>query len=158
MIVKIEKAIDISKKLRKEGRVVVLAGGCFDILHSGHTRFLKESKKQGNKLFVLLENDVNVAKLKGANRPINTQKERAEVLSDLRSVDYVVLLPVMEIDNDYDKLLLAIRPEVITTTENDPDIEHKKRQAKMIKAKLVSVIGRIEDRSTSRINDIISKK
>ena len=64
----------------------------------------------------------------------------------------------MEIDNDYDKLLLAIRPEVITTTENDPDIEHKKRQAKMIKAKLVSVIGRIEDRSTSRINDIISKK
>ena len=120
MRIKIDKAIEISNKLRKQGKSIVVAGGCFDILHVGHVRFLQSAKKLGDVLFVLLESDKNVKKLKGETRPINSQKDRAEILSSLKSVDYVVFLPRMKSDEDYDKLITCLKPNILATTENDP--------------------------------------
>ena len=158
MIVALDKAIGISKKLRKEGRLIVLAGGCFDILHTGHIKFLRNSKKQGDILFVLLESDANVSKLKGKGRPINPQEERAEVLSEIKSVDYVVLLPEMKSDKDYDRIVSQINPTVIATTQDDPGIEHKKRQGRITNAKLKFVIERVKDKSTTDLNKKIEEK
>jgi rfaE bifunctional protein nucleotidyltransferase chain/domain len=137
----------------KKGRIV-LAGGCFDILHVGHVRFLSEAKKMGNYLVVLLENDKNVKKLKGKNRPIFTQELRAEVISALNCVDLVVLLPMMENDNDYLNLVMKIKPDIIAVTENDPHVEKKKLQAEIVGGEL-RVIPFVKTLSTSALAKIV---
>ncbi len=136
-----------------KGRIV-LAGGCFDILHIGHVRFLSEAKKMGDYLVVLLENDRKLKKLKGENRPIFNQELRAEVLSALNCVDLVVLLPMMENDSEYLNLVMKIKPDIIAITENDPHIEKKKRQAKSVGGEL-RVIPFVKTLSTSTLAKII---
>ena len=118
---------------------LVLTGGCFDILHIGHMRFLSEAKRMGDYLVVLLESDENVKKVKGENRPIFIQKERAEMIAALASVDLVVLLPVMQNDDDYLRLVTKIKPDVLAVTEDDPHIGKKRRQAKEVGAELKTV-------------------
>lgn len=137
----------------KKGRTV-LVGGCFDILHIGHTRFLSEAKKMGDYLAVLLENDEKVKKLKGKNRPIFTQEIRAEMLSALKCVDLVVLLPMMENDSDYLSLVMKIKPDIIAVTENDPRIEKKKLQAEIVGGEL-KVIPFAKTLSTSALAKIV---
>src|SRR3989344_778847 len=112
----------------------VLVGGCFDLIHYGHIRFLTESKKQGDYLIVALESDENVRKYKGENRPIHTQKERAEMLRSLKMVDEVVELPSMNGDEEYFDFVIKIKPDVIAITENDPQTQNKKMQADLINA------------------------
>jgi D-beta-D-heptose 7-phosphate kinase/D-beta-D-heptose 1-phosphate adenosyltransferase len=100
----------------KEKKIVVV-GGCFDILHVGHVRFLSEARKMGDYLVVLLESDKKVKALKGEKRPVFIQKERAEMLSALKTVDLIVLLPMLETDRDYVNLLKRIKPVVVAVTE-----------------------------------------
>jgi len=156
-IISINQATKLSQKLRSQGKKIVLVGGCFDILHIGHVKFLEKAKQQGDILFVLLENDYNVRKLKGRNRPINTQKNRAMVLSALTSVDYVVQLPNLKNDTDYDKVVSQIRPSIIATTTKDPNILHKIRQANQVKAKVVYVLQKISNQSTTRLARLIDQ-
>ena len=137
----------------KKGKIV-LAGGCFDILHIGHVRFLSEAKKMGDCLVILLENDRKVKKLKGKNRPIFTQELRAEMLSALNCVDLVVLLPMMENDDDYLNLVIKIKPDIIAVTENDPHTEEKKRQARKIGVKL-KVVPFVKTLSSSTLAKMI---
>lgn len=157
MIIKIDRVIEISNKLKKQKKSIVVAGGCFDILHVGHVRFLQSAKEQGDVLFVLLESDENVKKLKGENRPINSQKDRAEILSDIKSVDYIVLLPRMKFDKDYDKLISCLKPDILATTENDPGQMHKLRQAAITGANVREVMERFEDKSTTILKEKILK-
>jgi len=77
--------------LKSETMVVVTVNGCFDILHAGHVRFLKRAKMFGDYLIVLVNNDDSVKRLKGADRPINTIKDRVEVLRALACVNEVVV-------------------------------------------------------------------
>lgn len=148
------RIVDLRKSktiLSRENRGrIVLAGGCFDILHIGHVRFLSEARRMGDYLVVLLENDKKVKKLKGKNRPIFIQKDRAEMLSALRSVDLVVLLPAIESDRDYLKLVMKIKPDIIAITEKDPQIEKKQKQARRIGAEL-KVISLVKTLSTSTL-------
>jgi len=133
---------------------IVLTGGCFDILHIGHVRFLSEAKRMGDYLVVLLESDKRVKKLKGKNRPVFIQKERAEMLSALESVDLIVLLPTIQNDSDYLNLVMKIKPDIIAVTENDPIIEKKRIQAKRIRGelKVVPFRGTV---STSKLAKIL---
>ena len=156
-LVNVKQATKLSQKLRSRGRKTVLAGGCFDILHIGHVKFLEKAKQQGDILFVLLESDDNVRKLKGKNRPINTQKNRAMVLSALTSVDYIVLLPNLKTNDQYDTIVSQIHPSIIATTAKDPNILHKKRQANQINGKVVYVLKRISDQSTTRLAKLIGQ-
>src|SRR3989344_8755490 len=150
-ILTLKEAISISKKLKERQKTIALTGGCFDIIHTGHIKFLEKSKKYADSLFVLLENDKSAAKLKGENRPINNQRNRAIVLSSLKPVDYVVLLPDILSNSDYDGLVEKINPQYLCATKNDPNIVHKKRQAKKINAKVIFSTNKIVDQSTSRI-------
>jgi D-beta-D-heptose 7-phosphate kinase/D-beta-D-heptose 1-phosphate adenosyltransferase len=137
-----------------QGRIV-LTGGCFDILHIGHARFLSEAKKMGDYLIVLLESDREVKKLKGENRPVFIQEERAEMLSALESVDLIVLLPMMQNDSDYLNLVMKIKPDVIAVTEDDPHIEKKRYQAKETGGEL-KIISLTKTLSTSKLAKILS--
>jgi len=146
---------ELKKFLSRKGKDrIVLTGGCFDILHVGHVRFLSEAKKLGDYLVVLLESDKNVKKLKGESRPVFIQKERAEMLSALGSVDLVMLLPAMGNDSDYLNLIRIINPDIIVVTENDPLIEKKRGQAKQIGGEL-KVISFIKTFSSSKLAKII---
>jgi rfaE bifunctional protein nucleotidyltransferase chain/domain len=151
-IVKFEGLKKVFPRENKER--IILTGGCFDILHIGHVRFLSEAKKLGDYLVVLLESNKKVKKLKGENRPIFIQKERAEMLSALRSVDLVVLLPTMENDSDYLNVIMRIKPDIIAVTENDPLLEKKRGQAKKIGGKL-KVIPLTKTLSTSALIQIL---
>lgn len=85
---KLKSKID---RLRKEGKKIVFTNGCFDILHVGHTRYLKEAKRQGDILILGLNSDASVKALKGEKRPLIPERERADVVASLESVDYVTI-------------------------------------------------------------------
>jgi len=82
---------EICKRARDEKRVVVTTNGCFDILHVGHVRILKQSRALGDLLVVGINSDASVKRLKGPTRPINNEQDRAELLSSLACVDYVTI-------------------------------------------------------------------
>lgn len=142
-------------KLQKS-QEIVLVGGCFDILHLGHISFLKKAKKLGKTLVVLLESDTTIKKLKGNDRPINNQQNRAEILINLDMIDWVILLPEIN-GQQYTDLVKEIKPSVIAITKGDEKTEIKKTQAKLIGAKLVEVIKRIPSYSTSHIIEILKE-
>lgn len=129
----------------------MLVGGCFDVLHPGHVVFLKEAKKAGNRLIVMLESDEKIKKIKGVNRPVHNQKERALVLKALKFVDTVILLPYMQTEEEYDALIQKINPDIIAATLGDPENYHKVRSAKLTGARLKFVTKLIGNHSTSRI-------
>lgn len=157
-IVTVQQAIQIAEKLHKEAKRVVLAGGCFDILHIGHIIFLEKAKAAGDNLFVLLESDQSIRKLKGANRPINNQEDRAKILAALESVDYVVLLPPHLKDEDYDHTIIQLKPAIIATTQGDLQRKQKARQAALINCKIIEVTGFIRDQSTTQLVKLLGKK
>lgn len=99
---------EIVDKLRVRGKKIVFTNGCFDIIHIGHVRYLKEAKALGDVLVIGLNSDKSVSSIK-SNRPINPQNHRAEVLSSLEMVDYVVLF---DEETPYD-LIKSIRPDII---------------------------------------------
>lgn len=97
-------------RIHSEGKTVVTTNGCFDILHIGHVRYLEKTKSFADYLIVLLNSDKSVRSIKGPSRPINNENDRAEILSALRCVDYVVLF-----DEDSPKNLLdEMKPDVYT--------------------------------------------
>lgn len=154
-IVEVNEAIKIARKLREQSKTIVVAGGFFDILHLGHIKFLEKAKKYGDCLFVLLEEDEN-AKEKGKDRPINPQKLRAKILSSIQSVDHIIMLKNMTNNELYDKLMVKIQPDIIATTYVDPYVDHKRRQAKLINAKVVYAIRRIDNHSTTKYIKLIN--
>jgi len=97
-----------SGRLRLEGKRVVATNGCFDVLHVGHVRYLAAARKFGDVLVVGLNGDDSVRQLKGANRPVNRERDRAEVLTALESVDYVTIFPEKRAAN----FLRATQPSV----------------------------------------------
>lgn len=74
-----------------QGKKLVFTNGCFDILHLGHVEYLNEAKAQGDKLIVAINSDRSVRELKGPDRPINNEHDRAQMLLNLKSVDCVVV-------------------------------------------------------------------
>jgi rfaE bifunctional protein nucleotidyltransferase chain/domain len=105
----IADARKLRDRLDASGRKLVFSNGCFDILHRGHVEYLEFARAQGDALIVGLNSDSSVLRLKGPGRPINTQADRAAVLSALRAVDGIVIF-----DEDEPRALIgAILPHVL---------------------------------------------
>lgn len=149
-IVPADKISDLVKKTKKAGKSICLVGGCFDILHPGHVIFLEKAKKEGDILVVLLESDQKVRQLKGLMRPVHTQTERALILSSLRFVDLVVMLPFLPSDKEYDQIVTKISPDVIAGVKGYKEA-HMQRCAKLTGATLKYVTKIIGNHSSSRI-------
>lgn len=150
-IVNLRQIETLVKRIRGVGKTIVLAGGCFDILHQGHLKFLEAAKKQGDALIVALESDENVKRLKGEGRPINKQKQRARLLATLKMVDLVLLLPEMRTHEDYFNLVKYLKPDMVAVTEGDPHLTLKEEQARLVGGKVKMVIKRIKKFSTSKL-------
>lgn len=157
-ILTVNQVSDLIESIRQEDKKIVVAGGCFDILHIGHITLLENAKKEGDVLIVMLESDEAIKVKKGMNRPIHTQEQRAHMVSSLRSVDFVILLPSSMKNTDYDDVLKQVKPAIIATTLGDPYAFHKERQAKETGAALVYVNQPIANISTSSILDLLSKE
>jgi rfaE bifunctional protein nucleotidyltransferase chain/domain len=95
-------------QLREAGRRLVFTNGCFDLIHVGHVRYLTAARTLGDVLAVGINGDESVRTLKGPNRPINNERDRAEVLAALESVDFVTVFP----DVRATRLLALVRPAV----------------------------------------------
>ncbi len=109
---------------RQGGAKIVLANGCFDLFHVGHIRYLAGAKALGDCLIVGINSDEQVRKLKGENRPLMPENERAEIISALRCIDYVTIFPEATVE----ELIRAIRPDIHAkgtdyTTETVPERE-----------------------------------
>src|SRR2546425_10099395 len=102
----LKEAGALSARLRAEGKRIVLANGCFDLLHVGHVRYLEAARALGDVLFVGINGDAAVARLKGAGRPLMPAAERTEVLAALRAVDHVVVFD----EDTADAPVAGIRP------------------------------------------------
>ena len=104
-----EQLKDEMERLRKEGKKIAFTNGCFDILHVGHTRYLRDARKRGDVLILALNSDASVRAIKGDKRPLVPENERADVVASLESVDYVTIF------NELTPLELIeyLRPDVI---------------------------------------------
>lgn len=96
------------KRLASGQRRLVLTNGCFDILHVGHLRYLRQARALGDILLVGINGDDSVRALKGSGRPVNSADDRAEILSNLRCVDYVTIFP----DVRATSLIQAVKPAI----------------------------------------------
>ncbi len=108
-IVSLDDAVSNRKKLRDEGKKVVFTNGTFDIVHRGHVEYLNKGRKYGDILFVGLNSDESVRSIKGNGRPIMKQDDRAYLLANLVSVDYVVIFT----EETPLKLIQALLPDVL---------------------------------------------
>ena len=151
MILSERQIAELVKDLKNNSKKIVLAGGCFDILHPGHVIFLTKAKRAGDILIILLESDQKVRKLKGTNRPVHSQKDRAKILSALEAVDYIVMLPFIESETAYDRLVQKIKPDIIALTKGYNNYSNHKRAAKLSGARLKYVTQKVGDHSSSKI-------
>src|SRR5258706_16205301 len=99
---------EIAAKLHAHGKKIVLANGCFDILHVGHARYLAGARAEGDALIVGVNADSCVQGLKGPGRPVLNERARAVLVAALRAVDYVVIFP----EPNVEALLAELRPDV----------------------------------------------
>jgi rfaE bifunctional protein nucleotidyltransferase chain/domain len=147
---RLKKEID---QLRKEGKKIVFTNGCFDILHVGHTRYLKEAKKQGDILILGLNSDESVKALKGEKRPLVPENERADVIASLESVDYVTIfheLTPLE-------LIEYLKPDVLVKGGDWKEDEVVGRESVGKWGGKVIIIPEIKGSSTTNIIEKIKK-
>lgn len=95
----------IVRQLKKGDKKIVFTNGCFDILHLGHIRYLREAKRLGDILIIGLNSDHSVRSLKGSDHPLVKEKDRAEILSALEMVDYIVIFNELTPKNLIDRIL-----------------------------------------------------
>lgn len=96
------------QQAKANGNVVVTTNGCFDVLHLGHLRYLQAARRLGDLLVVAVNSDSSVRELKGENRPLIPEEERAEMLAGLECVDYVVIFP----ESTPIELLSELKPNI----------------------------------------------
>lgn len=151
-IIQFEKLSEIDLVL-KSGKKTVLVGGCFDILHLGHVVFLEKAKELGDLLVVSIESDRFIREEK-KREPFHTQKQRAYVLSALRSVDLVIEMPFLpkeERSEKYGELVKMVSPNYIAVSENDKMQQKKLDHAKTVGAEVKIVTKILKSLSSSTI-------
>jgi rfaE bifunctional protein nucleotidyltransferase chain/domain len=95
--------------LRASGKKIVFTNGCFDLIHTGHTRYLAKAKSFGDILIVAVNSDSSVRMIKGAKRPINSEADRMETLAALEAVDFVTLFH----EPDPYRIISELQPDVL---------------------------------------------
>lgn len=149
-LIKLRELKNIVSKLKNEGKKTVFTNGCFDILHLGHVKYLEEAKSLGDILIVGVNSDESVKILKGKSRPIIPENERAEILSALECVDYVVIFNETNPEN----LIAQLKPAI--HVKGGDYVIDEIPESKLVESfggKTV-ILNEIEGKSTS---DIIQK-
>jgi rfaE bifunctional protein nucleotidyltransferase chain/domain len=144
----------IIARLKKHGKKVVFANGCFDLLHVGHIRFLRGAKSKGDVLVLGLNSDASVRKLKGRGRPLINQRERAEILSEFEFIDYLVIFNELTVDKTLETLLPTYH---VKGTDYTKDTVPEKDMAKRLGIK-IAIVGDRKNHSTKDLIKTIVEK
>ena len=139
----------LTKELKARGKKIIFTNGCFDILHVGHVKYLEKTKSFGDILILGLNSDESVRRLKGRNRPINSQTDRAYILASLEVIDYVV---VFDDDTPID-LIKLVQPDILV---KGGDYEGKEIVGQDI-AKEVKLVKFVNEKSTTNTIEKIRK-
>ncbi len=142
---------DTLEALRKEGKKIAFTNGCFDILHVGHVRYLKEAKKTADILVLALNSDASVRAIKGAKRPLVSGEERAEVLAALECIDFITMfeeLTPLE-------LICYLKPDILIKGGDWPEDRIVGRDEIKKWGGHVTIIPEVAGKSTTNIVDKI---
>jgi len=144
----------IVKRLKKRGKKIVFANGCFDILHVGHIRYLKGAKKKGDVLIVGINSDKSVRRIKGRGRPILSQGDRAKLVSAIEVVDYVTIFN----EDNVERTLEVLRPDIhVKGTDYTKDTVPEKETAKRLGIKIVIAGDKKRHSTKELLKTIIGK-
>ena len=132
---------------RSAGARIVLANGCFDVLHVGHVRYLAGARELGDVLVVGINSDQQVARLKGAGRPVMPAAERAEIVASFESVTYVTIFDEPTVE----QLLLTLKPDVHAKGTDYTEETVPERAVVRSYGGRVAIVGDPKDHSTSAI-------
>jgi rfaE bifunctional protein nucleotidyltransferase chain/domain len=132
---------------RAAGEQVVLANGCFDLLHVGHVRYLSGAKALGGKLVVAMNSDNSVRRLKGEGRPLMPEAERAEIIAALADVDAVVIFD----EPDVRVLIREVRPDIQAKGTDYTQDTVPEREEVIACGGRVEIVGDPKDHSTTDI-------
>jgi len=139
--------------LRKEGKKIAFTNGCFDILHVGHVRYLREAKKIGDILVLALNSDSSVRAIKGEERPLVSEEERAEVLAALEFIDFVTIFPELTPL----ELINYLKPDILIKGGDWPEDKVVGREEVKKWGGRVAIIPEVEGKSTTNIVEKIKK-
>ena len=142
-----QELIERVQAARSSGARIVLANGCFDVLHVGHARYLAGARELGDVLVVGINSDEQVARLKGPGRPVMTATERAEIVAALESVSYVTIFDEPTVE----ELLLALKPDVHAKGTDYTEDTVPERAVVRSYGGRVAIVGDPKDHSTSAI-------
>jgi rfaE bifunctional protein nucleotidyltransferase chain/domain len=144
----------VARAARDAGRRIVLANGCFDLLHVGHVRYLEGARALGDVLFVGVNSDASVRRLKGPGRPVLPAAERAEILAALRAVDHVVVFD----DDTAEALVRGLRPDVHAKGTDYTEVSVPERATVLAVGGVVAIAGDAKTHSTrDLIGEIVAR-
>jgi len=139
-----EAAAALAARWRARGQRVVLANGCFDLLHVGHIRYLQAARDLGDRLLMAINSDASVARLKGPGRPILPASERGELVGALGCVDAVAVFD----EDSVDALIRRVRPDVHAKGTDYTEATVPERAAVVAGGGRVAIAGDPKDHST----------
>jgi D-beta-D-heptose 7-phosphate kinase/D-beta-D-heptose 1-phosphate adenosyltransferase len=141
------------EELRQKGKKIAFTNGCFDILHAGHIRYLREAKKTADVLVLALNSDSSVRAIKGEKRPLMSEEERAEILAALEFIDFVTIfqeLTPLELIN-------YLKPDILIKGGDWPEEKVIGREEIKKWGGRVAIIPEVEGKSTTNIVEKIKK-
>ncbi len=147
MILSREELVTRLRTERENGARIIFANGCFDVLHVGHVRYLAGARELGDVLVVGVNSDEQVARLKGAGRPVLPAGDRAEIVAALESVSYVTVFDEPTVE----QLLLALKPDVHAKGTDYTEDSVPERDVVRSYGGKVAIVGDPKDHSTSEI-------
>ncbi len=148
-----EEIVDRVRSARAGGSSIVMANGCFDVLHAGHVRYLQGARALGDVLVVAVNSDLQVTLLKGEGRPILPELERAELIASLEAVDFVTIFDEPTVT----ELLLALTPDFHVKGTDYTEETVPERDVVRSYGGRVVIVGDPKNHSTSEILEKVSK-
>jgi rfaE bifunctional protein nucleotidyltransferase chain/domain len=150
----ISEMAEIAERLRRDGERLVLANGCFDIIHVGHIRYFEGARAAGDRLLVALNSDTSVRSVKGEGRPLMPAEDRAEIVGSFECVDYVVVFDEPTVD----EVITRIRPAVHAKgTDYTPDTVPERETVRSYGGE-VAIVGDPKHHATRDIIDVIVER
>lgn len=145
--------IEIVAAERKKGKRIVLANGCFDLIHVGHIRYLKDAKERGDVLILALNSDASTRQLKGKGRPLLDENERVKILSSVSYVDYIVVFEEATVG----RVLLALKPDIHAKGSDYTEETVPEKETVRSYGGGIAITGGPKVRSTSHLIDRIAR-
>jgi rfaE bifunctional protein nucleotidyltransferase chain/domain len=142
------------EQARKSGDRIVMANGCFDVLHVGHVRYLEAARELGDVLIVGINCDAQTRRLKGEGRPLVPQDQRAEIISSIEAVDVVTIFEEPTVT----ELLLAVKPDIHAKGTDYTEDSVPERDVVRSFGGRVAIVGDPKDHSSTEMIDKVSSK